>query len=158
MTGENRQREEGMAETSAAQRPAVPHICIPIDEPPFLQGVRCAACQEVFVGMRENCAKCGSRGQMAELRLSERGTVHTYSVVYRSFPGVRTPFVSAIVALEGGGNVQATIVGVPTGASAQLFGLKVEIAFVPSGQFDRSGAAFLAYHFKPASKPGEVAG
>ena len=40
---------------------------------------------------------------MQPIRLGERGRLYSYTVVYRSYPGIKVPFISAIVDLEGGG-------------------------------------------------------
>lgn len=140
-----------MQKDFAGMRAAVPHIRLGNDSDPYIEGARCNNCHEVFVGARENCPKCGARGGMATVRLRDTGKVHTYSIVHRSFPGVATPFVSAIVALDGGGALQATIRDAPTDAATPLFNLPVRLRFDDSGQRDGAGKAFLAYYFVPAT-------
>lgn len=132
-------------------RPAATHIGQAADGTPFLQGTRCSTCGETFVGERVVCARCFARTGLVPVDLAPTGTVYTCSVVYRSFPGVKTPFVSAVVALDGGGNLQATIRDVPTDNAEALLGLPVRLVFEPTEQRDPAGIAFLAYYFSPAS-------
>ena len=74
-------------------------------EPPRLLGSRCDDCGEHFFPRRAVCAKCGARDRMRTKRLANEGTLHTYSIVHRSFPGVAVPYVSAVVDLTGGGSL-----------------------------------------------------
>lgn len=134
-------------------RPAAPEIRFDSGHAPFLAGSRCQACGTVFVGERTICANCGSRDGVSAHKLSETGRVHTYSIVHRSFPGVQTPFVSAVVALDGGGNVQATVQDVAIDTDEPLFDIPVKIVFSAVDQADSSGRNFLAYHFVPSSQP-----
>lgn len=143
-----------MSDFSAGWRPAVPHIRIAEDGAPFLVGSRCGTCHETFVDERLVCAKCGARDAMDPVHLGETGHIHTYSIVHRSFPGVKTPFVSAWIGLDGGANVQGTVQQVPTDASTPLFGLPVRLVFGDSGQRDGAGIPFLAYYFVPTQTLG----
>lgn len=134
-------------------RPAVSEIRFDSGNEPFLIGSRCQTCETVFVGERAVCANCGSRDSISSHELADTGRVHTYSIVHRSFPGVETPFISAVIALDGGGNVQATVKDVTIDADEQLFGVPVKIVFSPVDQTDSSGRNFLAYHFVPSINP-----
>ena len=63
---------------------------------------------------------------------------------------METPFVSAIVSLNGGGNVQATVKDVSLDTAKSLFGLPVKLVFNESEQRNNSGEPFLTYNFVPA--------
>lgn len=138
-----------MTVTRARLRPAAPEICFDHDDRPYLARSRCAACETVTVGHRLVCAKCGARKQMEEYVPAVRGRIHTYSIVYRSFPGVATPFVSAVVALDGGGSVQGTVRSIAPDPDCQLFGLPLRIVFSETEQTDEEDNRYLAYHFVP---------
>jgi len=56
----------------------------------YLRGARCADCGAVAPGERHVCNACGARGRMKSIRLSESGTLYSYTIVHRSFPGVQT--------------------------------------------------------------------
>src|SRR3984893_12921393 len=93
-------------------RPLAPFIRIGADGKPYLEGLKCAACGEVLaVGSRRACPKCASVGTLETVRLAEHGRLYTYTVVRRSFPGVATPFVAALVDLDGGGSIKGNLIG-----------------------------------------------
>ena len=130
--------------------PAVPHLKIPDDDDPYLEGCRCASCGATFLGTRDNCSKCGARGRMQTVRLANRGELYSYCIVHRSFPGIDVPYVSAIVDLEGGGTVKGNLIGVDPDPSKIDFGMPVDIVYDDAlGRKDAEGNAYLAYFFKP---------
>ena len=53
-----------------------------------------------------------SRDNMSAIKLEETGVLHSFSVVYRSFPGIDVPYVSAIVDLDGGGTVKGNLINI----------------------------------------------
>ena len=65
------------------------------------------------------CRACASRTPPQLFRSAETGTLHTWSVVERSYPGVKVPFVSAIVDLDGGLALKGTVSGVDHAALRQ---------------------------------------
>lgn len=89
-----------------------PFVGIGADGCPYLEGVRCAACGEILaVGIRRACPKCAAVGGLEPVRLAEQGKLYAYTVVHRSFPGVKTPFVVALVVLDGGGSISGNLIG-----------------------------------------------
>ena len=64
---------------------------------------------------------------MEPMRLAERGRLYTYTVVHRSFPGVTTPFIAALVDLDGGGAIKGTLIGVD--ANAIRFDMPLRVGF-----------------------------
>jgi uncharacterized OB-fold protein len=93
-------------------RPLAPFVKIGTDGKPYLEGLKCTACGEVLaVGSRRACPKCAAVGSLETVRLAERGRLSTYTVVLRSFPGVATPFVAALVDLDGGGSIKGNLIG-----------------------------------------------
>ncbi len=56
----------------------------------------------MYLGERAVCSKCGSRDTIEAVKLSTTGKLYVYSIVYRSFPGIEVPYISAIVDLDGG--------------------------------------------------------
>jgi uncharacterized protein len=115
-----------------------------------LRGARCTDCGAVAPGDRLVCNACGARERMESIRLSESGTVYSYTIVHRSFPGVRTPFIAAIVDLEGGGALQGTLLGVEADPAKVPFGLPVRVVYRDSGQTAPDGRPFHSYYFVPA--------
>src|SRR5690606_19383552 len=77
----------------------------------WLRGFRCAACGATADGLTLACRKCHARGTMEEYRAAQTGKLVTWSIVYRSYPGVPVPFVSAVVQLDDGLTVKGNLNG-----------------------------------------------
>ncbi len=131
--------------------PAVRYLRVPDAGEPYLEGSRCAECGAVFLGERENCARCGARGALDTIRLADTGELYSYCIVHRSFPGIEVPYVSAIVDLDGGGTVKGNLIKVAPDPARITFGMPVRVVYGDAlGRKDRDGNAYLAYFFEPA--------
>lgn len=128
---------------------AVPYLKFGSDGHPFLEGFRCRACGATFLGARENCAACSARGRMAPIALATTGRLYNYTIVYRSFPGVTVPFVSAVVDLDGGGTVKGNLLDVPADPEAIAFDMPVEMVFRGADVANPAGQGFTAHFFVP---------
>ena len=137
--------------------PVVPFMKIPAEGGPYLEGSLCTRCNAVFLGQRSACSKCGARDQLETKRLSNRGTLYTYSIVHRSFPGVAVPYVSAVVDLEGGGSIKGNLIGVEPDPDKIAFGMPVDVVYEDAlGRKDGDGSSYLSYFFRPRSpSPGD---
>jgi uncharacterized protein len=112
----------------ASLRPLAPFVKIAADGKPYLEGLKCAACNEVLaVGSRRACPKCMAVGTLQPIKLAERGRLYTYTVVHRSFPGIVTPFIAALVELEGGGTIKGNLVGLDL--DAIHFDMRLQVRF-----------------------------
>lgn len=131
-------------------RPALPYLKIPETGEPYLSGSRCDACGEIFLGERQVCARCYARDRMQPIRLANRGRLYTYTVVYRSFPGVKVPFVAAVVDLEGGGTVKGTLVDIDPDPGNLSFDMPVNVVYRSVSQKDKNGNPVLCFFFTPA--------
>ena len=143
-----------MAEATPASGPlpVVDFLKIPDEGEPYLEGQRCQACGAMFLGERETCGKCATRGKFEAIKLSNHGKLYSYSIVFRSFPGIETPYVSAIVDLEGGGTVKGNLVDIEPDPKKIEFGMPVEIVYRDAlGRKDKDGNSYLSYFFKPRS-------
>lgn len=130
--------------------PAVDFLKIPEDGQPYLEGHKCGACGAVFLGTRDVCSKCGVRGKIAATKLSDQGQLYVFSIVYRSFPGIQVPYVSAIVDLEGGGTVKGNLIGVEADPAKIKMGMPVKVVYKDAlGRKDREGNSYLSYFFEP---------
>ena len=138
-------------ETVAKPLPAVPFLKIPDEGEPYLEGARCEACGETFLGQRMVCAACGARDRMKTVRLAETGKLYNYTVVHRNFPGVAVPFISAIVDLDGGGTLKGNLIDFPPSPEAIKYDMPVKVVFKDAGRKDKDGASYLAYFFTPAN-------
>jgi uncharacterized OB-fold protein len=134
-----------------AEVPAVPFLVIGADASAHLVGSQCQGCGATIPGKRSVCMACGARSGLEPVRLAERGRLYSYTVVHRSFPGVKTPFVAAIVNLDGGGTLKGTLLGVAPDPQALPYDMPVKVVYRDSGQKAASGSPFLAYYFVPSS-------
>ena len=133
--------------------PVVPFLKIPDHGDPYLEGSVCQRCEAVFLGARTACSKCGARDGLQTRPLSNQGTLHAYSIVHRSFPGVVVPYVSAIVDLEGGGSIKGNLINVEPDPKKIPFGLAVELVYADAlGRKDAEGNSYLSYFFQPRSQ------
>ncbi len=131
--------------------PAVPFLKLPEDGDPYLEGYECKACGSIFIGERAICSKCSARDQMEPIRLANKGKLYSYSIVYRSFPGIDVPYISAIVDLEGGGTVKGNLINVEPSPEKIPFDLPVEVVYKDAlGRKDRDGNSYISYFFQPA--------
>lgn len=131
--------------------PALPHIALAADGRHSLTGMRCPACGAVVEGQRLACPKCGERKALESVALGTRGSVHTCSLVHRSYPGVAVPFYTVVVDLDGGGTVRGTLRGLAP-SNEMPTGLRVTMLFGDSGQRDGEGRALISYHFVPTGE------
>jgi uncharacterized OB-fold protein len=133
-------------------KPVMPYLAFADDGHAYLQGSKCGACGQVFLGGRENCAKCAARGQMAPVELATTGTLYNYTIVYRSLPGVTVPFVSAIVDLDGGGTVKGNLLDVEPSVETVEFGMRVKMVFRGAETAVAAGAGYVSHFFVPANR------
>ena len=92
--------------------PIMPFLKIPESGDPYLEGFKCKSCNAISLKQRMACGKCGGRDTSAPHRLANKGTLHAFSIIYRAFPGIDVPFISAIADLEGGGTIKTNLIGV----------------------------------------------
>jgi len=138
-----------VAEAEQGALPVVPWLKQD-DEGPYLEGHRCGNCGAVYLGERDNCSSCGARSGISPEKLTTRGTLYSYSIVHRSFPGVEVPYVSAIVDLEGGGTIKGNLIDVEPDPAKLVFDMPVEVVFRDAlGRKDDEGNAYVSYFFKP---------
>ncbi|MET0182833.1 MAG: OB-fold domain-containing protein [Caulobacterales bacterium] len=145
-----------MAEAAVAPLPIVPYLKIPESGAPYLEGIKCKACSEVFIGQgrltagKHVCQKCGAIEQMETVKLGNTGKLYNYTVVHRSFPGVKTPFISAIVDLDGGGSIRGNLINVEPTPEAIKFDTPVKVVYEIAPAKDKEGNSYLSYYFTPA--------
>ena len=130
--------------------PAVSFLVIGADGSAHLVGSRCRGCGATMPGARSVCVACGARSGLEPIRLAERGRLYSYTTVHRSFPGVKTPFVAAIVNLDDGGTLKGTLLDVGPDPHALPYDMPVQVVYRDSGQRTADGSPFLSYYFVPS--------
>jgi uncharacterized protein len=136
--------------TSDALMPAVDFLKFDAQGAPFLEGRQCAQCNEVFTSPRRACPSCFSLEKMAPVTLKTTGRLHCFTIVHRSFPGVVTPFVSAIVDVDGGGVLKGNLVDIAPDPQAIAAGMPVTVVFREAATRGKNGEQFVIYAFAPS--------
>ncbi len=131
--------------------PVVSWLKLPADGDPYLEGHKCQECGAIYLGERDHCSSCGARDTMTVTELSTRGKLYSYSIVYRSYPGIDVPYISAIVDLEGGGTVKGNLINVDPDPDKIEFDMAVDVVFQDAlGRKDGDGNSYISYFFQPA--------
>jgi uncharacterized OB-fold protein len=103
-----------MDEAMANQIPVVDYLVL--DDPPFLRARVCVECEALYFDRRNACARCGTQ-KFGRRDLARTGKVRAFTVVRRASSKLPTPYVSAIVDLDGGGTVKANLIDMPEPAA-----------------------------------------
>ena len=132
--------------------PVVEYLKLPEDGDPYLEGHKCGDCNSIFLGEREVCSNCTARGKIEPVKLSNKGKLYSYSITFRSFPGIDVPYISAIVDLDGGGTVKGNLIDCEPDPEKIEFDMPVEVVFDDAlGRKDSEGNSYISYFFKPIS-------
>lgn len=141
-----------MAQATATEpeiRPIVKHLRLGATrDEDYLFGSRCKNCNTLYVGPRRFCGKCSSAGPFEEVRLSDEGEVHVWSIIHQTAPGLKAPYIAAVVDLPEGVSVNTNIEGVEPKPENMKFGMKVKM-FTEKVSEDRDGNSYIAYKFRP---------
>ena len=87
---------------------------------------------------------------MNTVTLPNSGKLYSYSIVYRSFPGIEVPYISAIVDLDDGTAIKGNLIGVEPDPANIEFDMPVDVVYDDAlGRKDRDGRDYLAYFFQP---------
>ena len=92
---------------------------------------------------------------MKPMTLSNQGELYVFSIIYRSFPGVETPFISAVVDLEGGGTVKGTLKNIAADPDQIQLGMPVEVIYEIAPRKDREGNEYMTFYFQPRKQARE---
>jgi uncharacterized OB-fold protein len=115
---------------------------------PHLVANVCNECGATYWDRRNACAKCG-KTEFESRQLSNDGELVSFSIVHRAAPNVPTPYVSAVVHLDGGGAVKANLIDVDPDPEKVQLGMKVKLKTFVAGT-DDDGTEAVAFGFAPA--------
>lgn len=132
----------------AEQVPLVSYLVLGDD--PHLEANVCSSCGARSFERRNACPKCGSDAGFSKQRVSTTGVVSSFTIVSRAAPGVKVPFVSATVRLDGGGAVTANVVDTEADPEHIQLGMKVKLTTFVVGT-DDNGTEAVAFGFAPAA-------
>ena len=115
---------------------------------PWIEGLRCPECGAVLGEVTMACRGCGSRQPLESFRAAQTGTLYSWAVVHRSYPGIAVPFVSAIVDLDGGPTLKGNL-RIDPGALQP--GMPVRLVFDDAGGArDAKDVPYVGFHFVAA--------
>ncbi len=138
--------------TTPKPLPVVPFLKLPDGGTPYLEGRKCKECDAIFIGARKVCSKCGAREALETIKLSNKGKLYNYCIVFRSYPGIDVPYISAIVDLEGGGTVKGCLINIDPDPEKIKFDMPVDVVYKDAlGRKDRDGNSYTSYFFQPAA-------
>ena len=126
--------------------------CVVVDENgrAHVRARRCSSCAAVITHESIACPSCGKRGTLKDFQVAERGRLHSWSIVHRSFPGVKVPFISAVVDLEDGTVLKGNLRGIEPKPEALRFDMPVRLVLDDAGRKDSKGNSYVSYFFDPA--------
>jgi uncharacterized protein len=141
-----------LSEPAGAHREDAPRRVPIVDyfvlgEHPHLLAHECASCRALYFDRRNACARCGGR-QFRRRELATTGTLRAFTIVRRASPKIRTPFISAVVDLDGGGTVKANLREVPADPDSITPRMAVELTTWTVAT-DDAGTEAVAFGFKP---------
>jgi len=118
------------------------------DGEPHLVANVCKECGATYWDRRNACAKCGKTNFDTKPMGSE-GEVISFSIVHRAAPNVPTPYVSAVVHLDGGGAVKANVIDTEPDPEHVKLGMRVKLKTFVAGT-DGEGNEAVAFGYAPA--------
>lgn len=127
------------------------HVSTSPNDQSYLIGARCTLCGEVFFPRRLVCPVCVKKDTTKEIRLSERGTVYSYSVMHVSLPGFPAPYIIARVEVPEGPRITALITGCEAAEGVLEIGDEVELVIGKVSE-DNDGNDIIGYMYRPVSK------
>jgi uncharacterized OB-fold protein len=141
-------------QTSAETSPRAILPILKLQPKPHLVGSKCASCGAIFLDVKRTaCSKCGASGNLQPTQLSDKGKVWVFSVIHQSFPGIKTPYVTAVVDLPEGVSVKSNLIDVDPEEleknPQKAFGMAVEMV-VNQVATDRQGNPVMAFQFRPS--------
>jgi uncharacterized OB-fold protein len=116
----------------------------------YLMANRCRRCKITFFPKRDFCIKCFKDDGLENIRLSTRGKLHTFSVVYRTLPDFPTPYIIGYIDLEKDGVRVFAPIDDCEPEDLQI-GMEMELAFGKriKKPADENDKRLLAYKFRP---------
>jgi uncharacterized protein len=139
---------------SPAAKPIIGYLKLPENSEPYLEGWRCESCSETFIEPRGACSNCLARDRMRSVKLANSGKVYNWTIVHRNFPGVKVPFISVIVDLDGGGTVKGNLIGIDPNPENLSFNMPVNVVYRQVDRTDAEGNTYISYFFVPATTDG----
>lgn len=133
------------------QVPLVEYLVL--DPDPHLVARECTSCGARYFDRRNACANC-FEDEFRLVELPTSGVVRSFTIVSQAAPGIPTPFVAAIIDLDGT-SVQANVINVEPDDEHVRLGMEVRLATYSLG-LDSNGVDAVGFGFEPVGPaPGQ---
>ena len=127
-----------------AQIPLVDYLVL--GDQPHLTAHECTSCGARYFDRRNACANC-SGTEFTAVDIATDGEVKAFTIVTFAAPGVKVPFVSSIVDLDGT-SARGNIINVDPDPEHISLGMKVKLATYSLGT-DDNGIEAIGFGFEP---------
>ena len=128
----------------ANQIPLVDYLVL--GDEPHLEAHECTHCGARYFGRRNACASCFET-DFKTVRISNEGTLRTFTIVAYAAPGIPVPFVSGIIDCDGT-SVRANVVNTDPTPDNIAMGMKVRLTTFPLGT-DDTGVEAVSFGYEP---------
>ena len=128
----------------AGQTPMVDYLVL--GDQPHLKAHECTSCGARYFDRRNACAHCFGT-DFKEVAIGTEGTLRTFTIVAYAAPGVKVPFVAAVVDCDGT-SVRTNIINVEPDPEHVHTGMKVRLATYSMGT-DDNGTEAIGFGYEP---------
>jgi uncharacterized OB-fold protein len=129
----------------ADQIPLVDYLVL--GEDPHIVAHECTNCGARYFGRRNACASCFGTDFREGVRISNEGTLRTFTIVAYAAPGISVPFVSGIVDC-GGTSVRANVINLDPRPESVSLGMKLRLQTFVMGT-DEAGVEAVGFGYEP---------
>jgi uncharacterized protein len=116
-----------------------------LGDEPRLVANECTDCGARFFDRRNACASCFGTS-FTSVALPQEGEVRAFTIVSKAAPGIRVPFVAALISC-GGTSVRANLINVEPDDEHVSLGMKVRLATFSMGT-DSNGTEAIGFGFE----------
>jgi uncharacterized OB-fold protein len=128
----------------AQQIPLVDYLVL--GDSPHIVAHECTTCGARYFGRRNACASCFGT-EFRDQRVSNEGTLRTFTIVAHAAPGIPVPFVSGIIDCDGTA-VRANVINTDASPDTVTLGMKLRLATFPVGT-DELGTEAVGFGYEP---------
>lgn len=129
----------------AQQVPLVNYLVL--GETPHLVAHECTSCGARFFDRRNACASCFAT-EFRTVDIPNEGELRAFTIVSQAGPGIKVPFVAAVVDC-GGTSVRGNIINTEPDPEHVTLGMAVRLATYSMGT-DDNGTEAIGFGYEPA--------
>ena len=117
-----------------------------LSEKPHLVAKQCTTCGARYFGRRNACASCTGT-TFEEIRVTDEGTLRTFTIVTQAAPGIPVPYISGVVDCDGTA-VRSNVVNVEASPASVELGMKLRLTTFSLGT-DEAGTEAVGFGYEP---------